>query len=566
MTKQAYHNLENSGRELESIVVGEIQKAYNAYANILKREADEAYDTAEKLHAGPISMPQDHEWNSFIADADDMIDPHIPLRSVENITYPGKDHPAAAEVRSGMLERKSKYLKSYTPGWYVLSPTHLHEFKSADRVSLQTPVMSLYLPDQKLGSHSEADSSSESHKFMLKGRKTGTMQRGHSWVFRAESHDTMMSWYEDIDNLMSKTGEARNAFVRRHTRTLSGHSFQPSPRCSMLEDEDDEADRTPYAGHVALMNGNPEQQQQQQQPPTSELRQAGGRFPSDLQIDRHLQVPLSPSSGESSGDRDLLAVVGSSGPDRTSTPLAEDGHPFMERSVSSAGQTKPGSSSNNNNYNHNNRTSQIERHSSYYGNWMAGARQQQANQHQVDNTNTNVNERRNTFASSDTNIPASTGFILAHDSSMGGGGPRRTRRESASTAPTSTVITDYTNNTGPTMPSSVDDTQATSIAEFGGQESAFGPVAVPVPVQEPGKPDSSSINRLSRNLSRSGSVGTGAGAEAEAGAGAGTGVGIDEELRPAPTSASTGTGRTKGSVSTLELKIPGHYPPANVAV
>lgn len=498
LISQAYHNLENSGRELESIVVAEIQKAYNAYANILKREADEAYDTAEKLHAGPISMPQDHEWNSFIASADDMVDPHIPLRNVENITYPGKDHPAAAEVRSGMLERKSKYLKSYTPGWYVLSPTHLHEFKSADRVSLQIPVMSLYLPDQKLGSHSEADSSSESHKFMLKGRKTGTMRRGHSWVFRAESHDTMMSWYEDIDSLMSKTGEARNAFVRRHTRTASGNSLQTSPRCSMLDDED-EADRTPYASHAAVMNSsnNPEQQS------SAEPRQPGGRFPSDLQIDRHLQVPQSPSSGESSGDRDLLAVVGSSGPDRASTPLAEDGHPFMDRSVG-AGQTKP-----------NNRTSQIERHDSYYGNWMGtAARQQQANQ--MDN-----NERSNTFASSDTNIPASTGFVLAQDSSMG---PRRARRESASTAPTSTNITDYTNNTGPTMPSSVDDTHATSIAEF----------------VEPSKPE----NRLSRNLSGPGAMG--------------------EELNPAPTSTSTATGRTKGSVSTLELKIPGHYPP-NVA-
>lgn len=38
-TTQAYLNLENSGRELESIVVGEIQKSYNAYAGILKRES-----------------------------------------------------------------------------------------------------------------------------------------------------------------------------------------------------------------------------------------------------------------------------------------------------------------------------------------------------------------------------------------------------------------------------------------------------------------------------------------------------------------------------------------------
>ena len=111
--------MENSGRELESIVVGEIQKAYNAYASILKREADISYETVEKLRTGPVSMPKDYEWTSFLARTDDLVDPSIPLRDFENITYPGKDHPATVEVRSGMLERKSKYLKSYTPGWYV---------------------------------------------------------------------------------------------------------------------------------------------------------------------------------------------------------------------------------------------------------------------------------------------------------------------------------------------------------------------------------------------------------------------------------------------------------------
>jgi hypothetical protein len=68
--------------------VGEVQKAYNALASILKRDADEAYTTVEKLRS-----------------------------RLEDIEYPGKHHPATAEVRAGMLERKSKYLKSYTPGW-----------------------------------------------------------------------------------------------------------------------------------------------------------------------------------------------------------------------------------------------------------------------------------------------------------------------------------------------------------------------------------------------------------------------------------------------------------------
>ena len=110
-------NLENSGRELESIVVGEIQKSYNAYAGILKREADAAYTAIEELRAGPISIPKDTEWTSFVQRDDRFVDPEVPIRTAEYIHYPGRDHTACQEIRAGLLERKSKYLKSYSAGW-----------------------------------------------------------------------------------------------------------------------------------------------------------------------------------------------------------------------------------------------------------------------------------------------------------------------------------------------------------------------------------------------------------------------------------------------------------------
>lgn len=115
---QAYLNLETSGRELEAIVVGEIQKSYNAYAGILKRESDAAYNAIDELRAGPISMPKDYEWISFIQRDSQFVDPELPMRSPEQIHYPGRDHYACQEIRAGLLERKSKYLKSYTAGWY----------------------------------------------------------------------------------------------------------------------------------------------------------------------------------------------------------------------------------------------------------------------------------------------------------------------------------------------------------------------------------------------------------------------------------------------------------------
>jgi len=300
---RAYLNLENSGRELESIVVGEIQKAYNALASILKRDADEMYNTVEKLRTGPITMPRDHEWCRFVRSDPHFVNPDMPLRRLEDIEYPGKHHPATTEVRAGMLERKSKYLKSYTPGWYILSPTHIHEFKSADRIYSQPPVMSLYLLDQKLGSKSQPGSSS--HKFVIKGRQTGTMHRGHTWVFRAETYETMQAWYDDIKTLTEKTGEERNAFVRRHASVRSTSAGSARSASSDGGLEEDEADAIPYSVVPTVTNHGGDQSPQRPSRPSP-----GGRFPSDLNVNRNLQVPLSPSSGSSEVGDDLTTVAG----------------------------------------------------------------------------------------------------------------------------------------------------------------------------------------------------------------------------------------------------------------
>jgi hypothetical protein len=178
---------------------------------------------------------------------------------------------------------------------YVLSPTHLHEFKSADKA--QAPIMSLYLPEQKLGSHSSEGSSS--NKFMLKGRQTGSMHRGHSWVFRAESYDTMMAWFEDIKSLTEKSPQERNAFVRQHARSFSGSSHRASSVSS--DGAMDEEDEEPFsAASSAVVAPAPKQDVLTKRP------QPGGRFPSDIQVNaqRGLQAPLSPSSGSSFGDDD----------------------------------------------------------------------------------------------------------------------------------------------------------------------------------------------------------------------------------------------------------------------
>ena len=148
--------------------------------------------------------------------------------------------------------------------------------------------MSLCLLDQRLGSRSAADNSS--HKFSLKGRQSGGIHRGHSWVFRAESYDTMMAWYEDIRNLTEKSGAEKNEYVRRHARSVSAGSHS-APSVSSDGVESDEADEVPYAA------GQPAKE-----PVESPVKRPspGGRFPSDININRVRDLQSAPSDSGSS--------------------------------------------------------------------------------------------------------------------------------------------------------------------------------------------------------------------------------------------------------------------------
>ena len=185
----------------------------------------------------------------------------------------------------------------------MLSTTHLHEFKSPDRISSQAPVMSLPLVDQKLGSHSNLDSTS--HKFMLKGRQSGSMHRGHAWVFRAESYDTMLAWFSDIKSLTEKTGAERTEFIRRsHARSVSAGSHKAGSISSDGGLDEDEADEVPYSATASQAEIPPQAEKLPQRP------NPGGRFPSALQTNRDSQVPVSSSSPSSStGDREIIAAA-----------------------------------------------------------------------------------------------------------------------------------------------------------------------------------------------------------------------------------------------------------------
>ncbi|CAL9730009.1 phosphatidylinositol 4,5-bisphosphate-binding protein Slm1p [Monosporozyma unispora] len=199
---EAFDNLQNSGAELEKVVVMEIQNAMTIYARLLGQESQLVFDILiSKLDLGFFNKDPQFEWDNFTSRDPNFVSPNLPMRKYKEIVYKYQFDPMTYEIKSGFLERRSKFLKSYSKGFYVLSPNFLHEFKTGDRKRDLVPVMSLSLNECSVAEHSKKDSTE--HKFILHAKQNGIIHRGHNWVFKCDSYDSMISWYHNIKKFTS---------------------------------------------------------------------------------------------------------------------------------------------------------------------------------------------------------------------------------------------------------------------------------------------------------------------------------------------------------------------------
>lgn len=122
-------------------------------------------------------------------------------------------------------------------------------------------------------------------------------------MFRAESYEAMLQWYESIKKLTEVSGEERNAYVAGtiHGRT---ESATEEPEAEPVSDdlENDEADQVPYSAEASVLaDGSLE--------PPKPVRPEGGRFPSDINVNRGLAEPEGTTAEEDSA-RSLIAAAG----------------------------------------------------------------------------------------------------------------------------------------------------------------------------------------------------------------------------------------------------------------
>lgn len=146
--QEAFINLQSSGMELEKIVYSKIQHSVQRYCILVDSEARLMIkNLCRELQQGLLSRPPALEWDHFVSHQPTCLlnwksnDPIPRPRKLSDIVYPQMKSPLAKCIRAGYLTKKSKYLKNYNKGYFVLTSNYLHEFKSSNffKLSADSP-------------------------------------------------------------------------------------------------------------------------------------------------------------------------------------------------------------------------------------------------------------------------------------------------------------------------------------------------------------------------------------------------------------------------------------------
>jgi hypothetical protein len=192
--------VQNNFQQFEAHIIGAIQQALNAFAQLVSAQAERTNAMYKDMLGTAQRIPVDFEWKGFIArNSNVLINPNAPARSLSNISFPNQNHRATKPLIEGTLERKGRLLKSYNTGYYIITPSKfLHEFKDNDYIRHEpSPELSLYLPDCVVGAVAGVKFNVKG-KDMSKGKVTSAFSTTHEIAFRAHTPEDAGKWHEVI--------------------------------------------------------------------------------------------------------------------------------------------------------------------------------------------------------------------------------------------------------------------------------------------------------------------------------------------------------------------------------
>ncbi|KAI9757444.1 MAG: hypothetical protein M4579_003460 [Chaenotheca gracillima] len=190
--------VQGSFQQFEAHLIRTIQEVMGTFLQVVGGQAERTRALYGDMTGTAQRIPLDFEWKGFIYRNNEvLIDPNASPRSMDNINFPNQNHKATQPTIEGTLERKSRLTKSYSTGYYVVTPSkYLHEFKDTDNYRKDpTPELSLYLPDCVVGA-------TDGPKFNVKGKDSSkgkfSLSTTHELAFKAHTAQDAVAWADVI--------------------------------------------------------------------------------------------------------------------------------------------------------------------------------------------------------------------------------------------------------------------------------------------------------------------------------------------------------------------------------
>lgn len=207
--RQDLLSVQNQFSQFEAHLVQTIQQGMGQFNQVVSHQAEATRNMYGDMVSTSQRMNPTFEWNGFVKrNNETLIDPNQPQRSLSNIAFPNQDHKATKPLIAGSLERKSGLIKSWSTGYYVVTPSkYLHEFKTDDDFAKDPqPENSLYLPDCMIGAV-------DGVKFNVRGKDASKskiaskMSRGHEFAFKAHTPQDAQKWHQIIASVAGQSND-----------------------------------------------------------------------------------------------------------------------------------------------------------------------------------------------------------------------------------------------------------------------------------------------------------------------------------------------------------------------
>lgn len=141
----------------------------------------------------------DTEWNDFVQrNRNHLVSENAAYKTERDIHYRNQRHDLVKPIKVGLLERKSRMMRSWSEGLYILTPVgFLHGFRSAEAFEAdpERPECSIFLP------HTSVNYYAQEGCFEIQGRNIKSHLLGgreKNFEFRARDINDLHDWFNKI--------------------------------------------------------------------------------------------------------------------------------------------------------------------------------------------------------------------------------------------------------------------------------------------------------------------------------------------------------------------------------